>query len=717
MTSNSIPSISLPEEAKAVIWRIFGSGESPLKKLATYALVEPIISKYVSPAERKRAIAEIRGWFESHGDQQWLRSDMRGAVAVLILEGIGTKRGETEIWAVGSIDADLAARIIRSLWSPQEIDSFVEAALTTLKNLCDRDEVLDATRCAGFAAQDSIKAKIPKDAVKREGRLDTFRHLEIHGFELVDRGLYPAAGNLIELLSDLRPEQFEPLIAKLDHPVMQARAADCMIATALSSNHRKTLEWITKDSCDALVALAIVHTLNTVNTLDEDLRYADHMGVDQYRWSTELRLPQDDLDSAAAVLLNDLVDRLTVLDPLSCVRWVGELLSDAPYGLHQRGGHKKPPRIEQLERACTQLLARLVCQSWADNLLTELCAGLCLTPRTTWTRHIADVAWEIREDEPTRATEIAQVTLDLHDQHIAKQLEQNHLFIDWNDWHQREWFSSLGIALVLSHEELDLPEWVSARCRELPLSVWDAEENYGAFIAADRAAQHWFLVALHAIPVLKELGRTIDPDVVRTLAENLWDHCRFAGQHLPGHPAVLVASELAARFAAEFGEPNDAWLLDRARHLGVGPLALWALIDQRKLRNSREGGTDAQYDQMITTELVRVASDRFGDGGQFDLETLRSWGQLWLLLDATDEAEQTAIAICAFPLREHDRVYKILVLKLFALVASKRKLAPEIEGYVASLYRQLWPGYTTSEELEAREQIDELLKQSEFSIL
>ena len=58
-----------------------------------------------------------------------------------------------------------------------------------------------------------------------------------------------------------------------------------------------------------------------------------------------------------------------------------------------------------------------------------------------------------------------------------------------------------------------------------------------------------------------------------------------------------------------------------------------------------------------------------------------------------------------------------MVLKLFALVASKRKLAPEIEGYVASLYRQLWPGYTTSEELEAREQIDELLKQSESPIL
>ena len=430
-------------------------------------------------------------------------------------------------------------------------------------------------------------------------------------FELVHRGLYPAAGNLIELVIELRPEQFETLIEKLDHPVMQARAADRMIAAPLLLNHRKTLEWITKDSCDALVALAIVHTLNTVNKLDEDLRYADHMGVDQYRWSTELRLPQDDLDAAAAVLLNDLVDRLAVFDPLTCARWIGELLSDAPYGLHQRGGHEKPPRIEQLERACTKLLVHLVCQSWSDNLLDELCAGLCLTPRTTWTRHIADVAWEIREDEPARAAEIAQVALDLHNQHIAKQLKQNRLFLDWSDWHQREWFSSLGRSLVLSHEGLDLPEWVSAQCQELPLSVWDAEENYEAFIAADRAAQHWFLVALHAIPVLKELDRTIDPVAVRTLAENLWDHCHFAGQHLYRYPAALVTSELAARFAAEFGEPNDAWLLDRARHLGVGPLALWALIDQRRLKSSREGETDAHYDEMITTELVRVGLGSF----------------------------------------------------------------------------------------------------------
>ena len=710
---NNIFNISLPDEVKAVIWRIFGAGTSHLEKRSTYALIEPTIKDHISSTERERCITEIRDWFESHGDQQWLRSDLREPVAVLILEGVRAKREETAIWAVSWIDADHAVSLIHSLWSPKEIDSFVEEVIKTLKKLCDQDEVLDAT-WFGFAGHDSVKAKIPKNAVVHKGRLETFRQLDMNG---VRPRLYSEVGNLVELVIELRPEQFKTMIKKLDHPVVQAWAASHMIVAARRLKHRMTLEWITEESCDALVALAILHTLNTVNKLDEDLQYADRMTSDQYRWSTELRLPQDDLESAAVALINDLVDRLAVFDPLACARWVGELLSEAPYRFRQHGGHEKPLRIEQLEGACTKLLARLVCQSWSDNLFTEICAGLRLTPRMTWTRHLAEVAWEIRDVESEMAAEIARLTLDLHNQLIAERMEQNRQLLNWSDWHDHEWISGLGAALVLSQDKLDLQEWVSVQCQELPLSVWDAEENHEAFMAADRATQQRFLVAFHAIPVLKMLGRSIDPVTVRTLAETLWDHCHFIETYLPSHFETLVLLKIAARFAVEFGEPSDTWLLDQARHSGVGPSALLALIDQRKSKSASECGTDSQYDEMIITELTRIASDRFSDGGPFDFESLWFWGQLWLLLGAINESEETAMAICAFRLREHERVYKILALKLFALVASKRKLPPEIEGYVASLYGQLWPGYTSKEELEDRKQIDELLKQSESPIL
>ena len=90
--------------------------------------------------------------------------------------------------------------------------------------------------------------------------------------------------------------------------------------------------------------------------------------------------------------------------------------------------------------------------------------------------------------------------------------------------------------------------------------------------------------------------------------------------------------------------------------INVGPRALWALVDQRILKNGRENEPSAQYDKLITTELIRVASDRFGDGGQFNLESLRYWGQLWFLLGAINEAEQNAVAIIKFGLRKHDRV-------------------------------------------------------------
>ena len=286
--------------------------------------------------------------------------------------------------------------------------------------------------------------------------------------------------------------------------------------------------------------------------MDEDIRSSARLGEDRPIWGTELRPQQDDLDAATVNLLNDLVDRLAILDPLACARWIGELLSGAPYVLMRGGEFEKPLRIEQLEKMGMEVLARLVRHSWSDDLLAALCAGLCLTPRTTWTRHVAEVAWEVRDVEPARAATFARAALDEHERRVSEELEHGHLFLNWNDWNDREWIAGLGKALALSSDEIDLPDWVSTRCRALPLSGWDAEENYQAFSTADRAAQVWFLVALHAVVVLKQIDRADDPAVVRALAEAVWSHCYFASQYLADGRDASVASEHAARSAVEF---------------------------------------------------------------------------------------------------------------------------------------------------------------------
>ena len=246
----------------------------------------------------------------------------------------------------------------------------------------------------------------------------------------------------------------------------------------------------------------------------------------------------------------------------------------------------------------------------------------------------------------------------------------------------------------------------------MPLSVWDAEEDYTAFSSADRVVQHRFLVALHAIPILKELGRPADPAAVLALAETLWAHCSFAANHLEGGADASIAAEYAARYAVEYGAPSDAWLLDRVRDLRLPPRSLWGLIDQRNKKINRAGGNDAADDDFVVDELARIAADRFGDRSEFNLQALHFWGLLWLLLGATDEAEKTATAILAFPLRPHERAYKILALKLLATAAVSRSLSPTPAEFTASVYRQLWPGYTPHEERSDRQHIDEMLEQS-----
>ena len=245
----------------------------------------------------------------------------------------------------------------------------------------------------------------------------------------------------------------------------------------------------------------------------------------------------------------------------------------------------------------------------------------------------------------------------------------------------------------------------------LPLSAWDAEEDFQSFHDAEAVAKHWFLIAFLAIPVLQKLGRVVDPADIRELADYLWVHEDFMTKHIhrvPKNENEIVA-EHAARYAIEFGEPSDTWLLDCVRHPGVRPRTLWALIDQRFRKNRREPATDGQHDAMITG-ILDIASERFGDGGEYGIDELEFWGRIWLLLGAIDEAEQTAAAMMAVSVREHGRSEKLMVLKLLAFVVSKRPVTPQIEHYVRRLYQELWPGsYTPEEEREGRSQIDEQL--------
>ena len=702
MMTSDTSVLLLSEEARSVIWRIFGAGESPLNERAANELIEPVIRKRVCHNEQDRAIAEVHGWFEPYGSEQRLKSDMAEPVAQMILDGIGPDRSETATFAVGSINGDLAASIIGANWPAKEIDSLVEAILATLERLCRRDEVLDAARVPDLAAVGASNAKIPKESLEKRGKLETFWNLNIYGDRLVHSGLHSVVENLIRLVARLRRELLPSMIKRLDHPVIQARVADYVVTRADAFDHRQLLRWITKDSCDAEVALAIVHTLNAAEGSDADgkAERKDH------------GTGRDGSDAEAPHLLTGLVDRLADLLPLPCARWIGELLANAPYILRQGGEHEPTHPLKQLENACTNALALLVRKSWSEALRAELRAGLSLTPRKTWPRHLAKVAWALRDAAPSRAAEIARATLDEDERHVASELESNTLFMHWADWHTREWFSGLGDALALSVEELDLPTWVSAQCRALPLSVWDAEENVQAFGTADRAVQHWLLVAFHAVTSMEELGRKIDPGVVRTLAETFWAHCHFAGQFGVSEAEAPVVSEHAARFAIEYGEASDTWILDQIRNPGADPCALWALIHQRVKKGALDARVDPLYDDMINTEIRGAASDRFGDGTQFGLEALQYWGQLWLLIGAADQAEQTAMSILTFPPRLRGRGCEILVLKLLALAANKRKLAAERERVLVSTYHQIWSSYTPSEERDERRRIDEQLERS-----
>ncbi|MYA03707.1 MAG: hypothetical protein F4Y37_03725 [Caldilineaceae bacterium SB0664_bin_22] len=554
----------------------------------------------------------------------------------------------------------------------------------------------------------------------REGRIETFQNPVNQRPGFVLGGLQPAVENLIDLLVILCPDLLGLLIERLEHPVAQARAARRAIETARLSNHRVTLDWIRADSCPAQVALAIVHSLETVDALDRDLRYSEREEVVGHMWATELRPPDDDLDAATASLLAGLVDRLLQLRPSDCIRWIGELLATAPRSLHSHGYHK-PLRVQQLETACTKALVRLVDQCWSSALQEILITGLRIDSRETWTRHLGDLSWALRESAPKRAAEIARVALHGHDIHVMQVLENNLPMGERNDWEHQEWIRSLGICLAAADSTLDLRTWVVDRCQQLPLSVWDADAqgDYQTFETAEQLARHWFLVTFHAIQLRKELGGSIDPEMVLSLARKFCDHCHYAQPYVHYSPASSVTAEYVVRCAVEFGDASAGWLLDLARHPAAGARILWALIDQGRFEFERvgDGRAGPRLHEMFVTDLASIASDRFGDRRSRGIEDLENWGRLWLLLGKIDEAEETALALLASPPRLLARAHTILALKLLALADGKRSLDPSIQDRFQSLYQELWSVFTPIEERSDQEQVDALRKGSPHGLL
>lgn len=721
MPTDSDSGLQIPVEVRDILWRIFGPGASPMSRKSAFHLIEPVIRKRskLPRSQQSACVAEIRSWFQTHGDNHWLVADMREAVAQAIVEGVGTDfSSDAAIWAIAAVDSHVILPLLRARWSSGDIRAFACRAVAVIQNATEREQILDPLRASGYLGLDPAKTTVPLEAIVRDSHLGTFRHLGSQGWELVHHALDAAVSNLVELLVDLDPSQFESLAGDLDHPVLQALAAEHFVAMVRPTDHRATLTWVHPKSSDSLLALAVYHTLQTVYVLDDEPGSLAMAGAPP-SWRTDLRPDRDDFAAAAHSLVEGLVDRICALPPKRSARWLGELLSAAPEILHGNRDRGKPQRVKEAEVLCTERLSSLLAGSLDDDVLEAFRAGLSLTPRFTWTRHIADLAWAMRTDSAAGAQELAQSTLDHHEQQIQRMLSDNQFFIHWGDWHHRDWTDAMGRALLLANPSQSpdrFAEWVRIRCFGLPLTIWDAEERYATFLTADRVAQHWLLLAVHAVRYASTIGQPADPKDVHALSDLTHTHCHFTNQRGCLDADVPVTAEAAARMTVDLGEVQDAWLIQEAASKQYSSRALWAFADQYTSRRRESPSVDPQCADFAD-KFGRAAASRFGDATQYSLDSLRYWSLLWLLLKVHGPAEQTAAAIAAATSqpRKRTRATDILFLKLFALATLGGRLAPELERRFIERYRHLWLPYTPDNELADRAEVDGYLRQSASS--
>ena len=693
ITGNEASTIHLPVVAQQAIWRVFGNGLAPLKQSTCRDLVEPIIQKQLRKTdEADRAIAEIRSWFDPDGGSNSLRQEMREPVAGMIIDGIrealstttGIENHDTAFWAMGSIDSEVAAPVMRSSWSPEQIDKFAAYVLDTLERLHKRGNIIDPKHVVG---PDVRGATAHTNEMARDDPLRTFDVGPDSAYEAYQL-MYPGIPSVVDLVLDLKPEMLPKLVNKVQDRLLQSFAASWVDDIHAASDHRQPLNWIAGTSSTALIALAILHILEIVHEREIASRTLPNSGAAE---TVDLVAVSDPIA--------DLVSSLEALGPARSTWWAFELLNHTSFGPDQ-----KQATAERVEQRCTQLLNENVLNHWSNEVTNELEDGVRRARIEPRGKPLAEIAWGLRDAQPEKASQISGIILDEHEQRMAVALEDNEQFPYLaGRWNYQDWLTALGAAVVIHHNNVDPMDWAMEKCKALPLSAWDADEEDGVFRAADRVARTQMTVGLYAVQLLTDAGRVLNCGKLRTFAEKVWAHADFVRQY----GGLLVedsgTADFAARVAAALGKPDQAWVLQQAYSPAIDPQTLWTLLDEMKRQDN-----PSVHDNTFE-EIRKIASDRYLNSVEANPQSAPHLANLWVLLDAPQEAAKTAQILLTYHLSLADRAHAISTLKMLAFAECRGEIGNELVEASRSLYDDLWGKHTPQHELHARQEIDAFL--------
>ncbi len=693
MTSKEPPTTLLPVAARQGIWRIFGNGLAPLKHRTCYDLVDPIIRRQIEKTdEADRAIAEIRNWFDADGGPDQLRQKMREPVAELIIDGIkealssatGIENHDTAFWATGSIHPDIAAPIMRTSWSPEQIDRFARYALDALVSLDEKGYIIDPKHIVG---PDIRGATAHPSETHSDDLLRTFQVGPDTAYQAY-RLMHPGIPQVVALLLKLKPEMLPELVDRVQNRSLQSFATSCVAGIGATSDYRQPLQWIADTSSTALIALSILHTLEIVH--QREIASRDLMGCGTAE-AVDLAAMSDPIA--------ELVSSLADLGPARSTWWAFELLNHTSVG-----PDPKRPVAEQVEHHCTQLLNDNALQHWSNEVAREMKDGLRRARFEPRGKPLADIAWGMRDAEPGKASRISGIILEEHERRMAMALEDSgHFPYLAGRWNHQDWLHALGAAVVIHHKDVDPLDWAMEKCKTLSMSAWDVDERGQVFRTADQVAQTQMTVGLYAVQLLTESGRVLDCGKLRTFAENVWVHADFVRKCYDAINDNSVVSQFAVRVAAALGEPDQAWALQQAVSPSVDPQTLSALLDHMKLQDN------ASAHDNTFAEIRKIASDRYINAAEVNPRSAPHLANLWVLLDAPQEAAETAQVLLTYHPSHADRAHAIPALKMLAFAESRGALAGDLVEASRSLYDNLWGQHTPRKEIHAREEIDAFL--------
>lgn len=430
--------------------------------------------------------------FTTYNEYLFVNDDLKDEISKTILKWATTNFSKDYIWALSHLEYYPESQqwnVLNKQLSEEQKKEIGTEIINIVLELEKKDKEEDSLIVNTKSLTRMNGAYIPKSTWDYEFPI-SFCYEHTHRDETtLYRGLTGSVAQILSLLPLLNEQLTLSLLKKTSHPLIALYLSNKLVDFRRRQD-LDIIDFIAEDSHTLLSSIAILKTFEEVQKVKNEIEA--RINNTPYRKNKNYeKLLDKELERNVLTMKSELINAIEKLNPEKSIMLASEIIANCEFIFHSRQNIRDEESIE-IENQYPKLIAKQLQQS--DNLdVEEIKKHLLCGTRDSKIRFLWHIGSHINKENPRRH-ELLNLLVKIYSGNILN-LTSHKFHSQFYDRDFVEHINDLSRAITeLNNDKgLNALEYYNSLFEELPVSIWDYEEDYTLFLEGIR---HFYHIAI-----------------------------------------------------------------------------------------------------------------------------------------------------------------------------------------------------------------------------